>query len=98
MTTVFALVGLAVDPLLAAMLRLSRQMGTYVVTNLPTLSQVVDAIQLPSIAVCAAAAWLLFRSTSIKRIATPSSTWTLILSWWLIPPAALLSLSWVTGN
>jgi hypothetical protein len=96
----FAVLGLALVPVLLDVLHLFRQATEHVIVALPTFRDLRISLKFGLILVCGAGAWLLGR---LFRWPRPAVSWTtpgmvLIAAWWLIQPVALFAVSRVTGS
>jgi hypothetical protein len=111
---VFALLGLALLPVLLKALTLYRQAGAHVIVALPSLRDLLLSLKIGLIAVCGGGAWLVSRAipnrdregagrdrpqaSETGGTACPTTAPILILAWWLCQPLCLFGFSWLTGN
>ena len=99
-TTVFALLGISLLPVLSGALALHREAAAHVVVPRPSLLDLCRSLKLGFAVFCCAAAALLNRCFRWPR-APSVLAWTplsLILGWWLCHPLGLYAYSWITGN
>jgi hypothetical protein len=97
---VFALLGLALIPVLIDALNLFRNATSHVIVALPTLRDLRISLKFGLILICGAGAFVLGRFLHWPRVS--KFTWTssvvLIAAWWLLQPLALFAVSRVTGS
>ena len=96
---VFALLAVALLPVLLDALRLYRQAAAHVVVALPSLRDLADSLKPGLVAVCGAGAWLVSRVFRWPAQAEPlpRSSLALILGWWFCQPLCLFAFSHLTG-
>ena len=97
---VFALLGLALAPVLVHALALFREANAHVIAQAPSVYNLARSLKLGLIAVCGGGAWLLsrlFRWPSNRKLPSWDSL-VLIVSWWFCQPVCLFGFSWLTGN
>ena len=97
---IFALIGLAVLPVLLDALRLFRQATAHVIVALPTFRDLRISLKLGIILICGAGAFALSRLFRWPRVRVFSADNSLVLvtAWWLIQPLALFAVSRLTGS
>ena len=98
---VFALLGLALLPVLIDALHLFRHATAHVIVALPTLRDLRISLKFGLILICGVGAFVLsrlFRWPRAPHFALNSSLWSLIAAWWLFQPLALFAVSRVTGS
>ena len=97
---VFALLGLALLPVLANALALFREAKAHVIARAPSLRDLVDSLKYGLIFQCGAGAWLLHRlfRWDAKTSPLPRASLVLIIGWWLCQPLCLFAFSWLTGS
>jgi len=97
---VFALLGVALLPVLVQALSLFREAGAHVVAPPPSVADLARSLKPGLVAAVAAAAALMslwFR----KRLVVHAVSWaalSLVLGWWLCHPLCLFAFSRMTGN
>lgn len=97
---IFALLGLAVLPVLLDALHLFRQATAHVIVALPTFRDLRISLKFGIILICGAGAFALsrlFRWSRVRAFSADNS-FVLIAAWWLIQPLALFAVSRVTGS
>jgi Dolichyl-phosphate-mannose-protein mannosyltransferase len=96
----FAVLGIALIPVLLEALYLFRQATEHVIVALPTVHELQISLKLGLILICGAGAFVLGRWFRWPRTKGPwvASGIVLIASWWLIQPLALFAASRVTGS
>jgi len=97
---VFALLGLALIPVLIDALNLFRQATSHVIVALPTFRDLRVQLKFGVILICGLGAFILrrlFRWPSLPPVAGISAL-ALIGAWWLLQPLALFAMSHVTGS
>jgi hypothetical protein len=96
---VFALLGLALAPVLAEALALYREAGAHVIAPPPSAWELARSLKWPLVAVCGLGAWACGGRPGArsKTWGSPSSL-VLILGWWLCQPLFLFAFSRLTGN
>jgi len=109
----FALVALAVVPVVAGALALYGEAPEHVIVKPPSLHEFEHSLRWNVVALCACGAWvlawLLRRSRHSEgrpggpphQDAAPriaATSWILVLLWWLSQPVCLFAFSWLTGN
>jgi len=97
---VFALLGVALIPVLIDALNLSRHATSHVIVALPTLRDLRISLKFGLILICGAGAFVLGRFFHWPRVSKFgwSSSVVLIAAWWLLQPLALFAVSRVTGS
>ena len=97
---VFFVVGLLLLPVAGQAISLAKHAETHVIASMPALRDFVHAVHLPFVAFCAATAWVLWRLFSqwAQRSESSVSSLCLCIAWWLVTPAAIFAVSWITGN
>jgi hypothetical protein len=97
---VFALLGVALLPVLFQALALYRQAGAHVIVALPSVRDLVLSLKLGLVVVCEAGVWLASRAFRWRADGSPlpRSSRILIASWWLCQPLCLFAFSRLTGN
>jgi hypothetical protein len=97
---VFALLGVALVPVLMDALNLFRHATSHVIVALPTLRDLRVQLKFGIILICGAGAFVLGRWRHWPRAAnfTLSSSLLLVAAWWLVQPLALFAVSLVTGS
>ncbi len=103
---IFALLGLALIPVLLDALHLFRQATAHVIVALPTFRDLRVSLKFGLILICGLGAFALGRwfrwprvhTFSISTLGSVSSSLVLIAAWWLIQPLALFAVSRVTGS
>ncbi|HTW66326.1 MAG TPA: glycosyltransferase family 39 protein [Bryobacteraceae bacterium] len=97
---VFAVLVLALLPVLLDALHLFRQATAHVIVALPSFHDLQISLKFGLVLICGAGAYALYRWFHWPRVlaswATPGIA--LIAAWWLIQPIALFSVSRVTGS
>lgn len=96
----FALLGVALLPVLRNALAISEEAKAHVIVALPTLNDLRGALKLTLILQCAVLAWGLAALGRWKRNSElpQRSSFVLILGWWLCQPIGLYLYSEITGN
>jgi hypothetical protein len=97
---IFALLGLALIPVLLDALGLFRQATAHVIVALPSFRDLRIALKFGLILICGLGAFALsrwFRWPRLQTFPVPSSV-ALIAAWWLIQALALFAVSRVTGS
>jgi len=97
---IFALLGLAVLPVLLDALHLFRQATAHVIVALPTFRDLRISLKFGIILICGAGAFALsrlFRWSRVRAFSADNS-FVLIAAWWLVQPLALFAVSRVTGS
>lgn len=96
----FALLGVALVPVLLNALRIGQEAGAHVIVKMPTLNDLRGALKLTLILQCAVLAggltWLARWKRNPER--PRLSALVLILGWWLCQPVGLYLYSEITGN
>jgi hypothetical protein len=92
---VFAVLALALIPVILQSLSLLREAGAHVIASLPGFRDFQHEIRWSLVAICGGGAWLLSRKS---RGRFPAASLALIGAWWLIQPIALFVFSYATGN
>jgi mannosyltransferase len=97
---VFAVLGLALAPVLIHALALFRDAKAHVIVQAPSIYDLGLSLKVGLIAVCGGGAWLLSRPWRWPAITNLPSWDSLVLigSWWLCQPVCLFGFSWLTGN
>jgi len=97
---VFALLGIALIPVLIDALGLFRQATAHVIVAPPTFRDLRISLKFGLILICGAGAFALGRLFRWPRIHLAWSTPSLVLiaAWWLIQPLSLFAVSRVTGS
>jgi len=97
---VFALLGIALVPVLMEAVALNRDAHAHVIVPPPTLREFIYSLQVRLILECTLGAWLLYRILHWKRQPAPLSAaaFALVGGWWLLQPFCLYGYSWLTGN
>ncbi len=97
---VFALLGIALAPVLVDALALYREARAHVAAPLPSLRDLAGSLKLPLLAVSGVGAWLWSRrfGSSPDRALPSWASLTLIAGWWLCHPFGLFAFSRLTGN
>jgi hypothetical protein len=97
---VFALLGVALIPVVIDALGLFRHATSHVIVALPTLRDLRVQLKFGIILICGVGAFLLGRLFHWKRppAFTVNSSLALIAAWWLVQPLALFATSRVTGS
>jgi hypothetical protein len=97
---VFALLGLALLPVLIDALNLFRQATSHVIVALPTLRDLRVSLKFGLILICGGGAFVLSRVFRWPRGSMPAglSPVALIAAWWLLQPLALFAVSSFTGS
>jgi hypothetical protein len=97
---VFALLGIALLPVLMDALNLFRQANAHVIVALPTPRDLRVSLKFGLILICGGGAFVLNRLFRWPRtsLAVGLSSVVLIAAWWLLQPLALFAVSVVTGN
>jgi hypothetical protein len=96
---VFALIGVALLPLVSEVFSLYREAHRHVIVEAPTNRQLTEALHWKLLLQCGGAALLLALALRWKNSATfPWAAASLIGGWWLIHPVCLFAFSWITGN
>lgn len=97
---VFAVLGLALVPVMANALALYREAHAHVIVSPPLLADLLHALKLGLLVSCCGGALVLRRWFRWSQ-GTPPASWssfTLFLGWWLFQPLCLFGFSWLTGN
>jgi hypothetical protein len=95
---VFALLGIALLPVLTNALAVGREAAAHVIVPPPTLGDLRRSTEIGLVELCGPVLWLILRR--IRRPPAPFS-WTSaipILGWWMAPPLCLFGFSHLTGN
>ncbi len=92
---VFAVIALALVPVILQALSLLREAGAHVITGLPGFRDFQHEIRWSLVAICGGGAWLLSRR---PRGRVPAASLAVIAAWWLVTPVALYVFSHATGN
>lgn len=97
---VFALLGLALLPVLVNALALFRDAKAHVIAHAPSVRDLVDSLKYGLIFQCGAGAWLLHRLFRWRTNTSPlpRASLILIIGWWLCQPLCLFAFSWLTGS
>jgi hypothetical protein len=96
---VFAVLVLALVPVILQALSLLREAGAHVITTLPEFRDFQHEIRWSLVAICGGGAWLIHRFSKDGRGSQPGVTsWGLFAAWWLVTPAAIYLFSHATGN
>jgi hypothetical protein len=97
---VFALLGIALLPVLIDALDLFRHATSHVIVALPTFRDLRVQLKFGVILICGLGAFVLGRLLHWPRLPAKISTSALILiaAWWLVQPLSLFGVSVVTGN
>jgi len=98
--TIFALLGLALLPVLSDAVSLFRQATAHVIVAQPTFRDLRISLKFGLILICGAGAFVLsrlFRWTRVAVVPTFSSL-VVIAAWWLLQPLALFTVSRLTGS
>src|ERR1700722_5816986 len=97
---VFALLAIALLPVLMDALNLFRHATSHVIVALPTLRDLRISLKFGIILICGAGAFVLSRFFHWPRVAPSASTAALVAigAWWLLQPVALFAVSRVTGS
>jgi hypothetical protein len=98
--TVFALLGLALIPVVIDALGQFRHATSHVIVALPTLRDLRVQLKFGVILICGLGAFLLNRIFHWPRVSKLAVTSSLIViaAWWLVQPLALFAVSRVTGS
>jgi Dolichyl-phosphate-mannose-protein mannosyltransferase len=97
---VFALLGVALLPVLLDALHLFRQATSHVIVALPTFRDLRISLKFGLILICGAGAFVLSRLFRWPRAHafSVSTSLLLIAAWWLIQPLSLFAVSRLTGS
>jgi hypothetical protein len=97
---VFAMLGLALLPVLIDALGLFRHATAHVIVALPTLRDLRISLKFGVILICGLGAFVLSRLFRWPRVpaSTSSAALVLIAAWWLLQPLGLFAVSQVTGS
>jgi hypothetical protein len=97
---IFALVGVALIPVLLDALNQFRHATAHVIVALPTLRDLRISLKFGVILICGLGAFVLGRLLRWPRVPTFSfnSSLVAIAAWWLLQPLALFAVSRVTGS
>jgi hypothetical protein len=97
---IFALLGVALLPVMLDALHLFRQATAHVIVALPTFRDLRISLKFGLILICGGGAFVLgrlFRWPRVRPFSVDSGL-VLIAAWWLIQPLALFAVSRVTGS
>jgi hypothetical protein len=99
-TVIFALLGIALLPVLLDALHLFRQATAHVIVALPTFRDLRISLKFGLILICGGGAFTLSRLFRWPRVRAFSvnSGLILIAAWWLIQPLSLFAVSRLTGS
>jgi hypothetical protein len=92
---VFAVLALALVPVILQALSLLHEAGAHVITTLPGFRDFQHEIRWSLVVICGGGAWLLSRK---PRGRVPAASLALIGAWWLVTPVAIYVFSHATGN
>jgi hypothetical protein len=97
---VFALLGVALLPVVIDAVNLFRQATSHVIVALPTLRDLRISLKFGLILICGAGAFVLGQLLRWPRVATFAfdSSFALIAAWWLLQPVGLFTVSRLTGS
>jgi hypothetical protein len=97
---VFALIAVALAPVLAGALPILCHAGQHVIVDPPSVRELLDALKWKLVLTCLGGAAIMARILHRAPVRTPlvGAGVALIAAWWLIDPIALFGFSWLTGN